>query len=816
MGSGISTSEVSSGGGWRKNALVFLTTIAVLLGTGILGLPITLVNTGFYPFLTLFTLTFALQIAIVFVHADTLQRAQKHMHQRLLVERGGSATPPQPDLHTMGKLYLTPHASLLFDAAILITFVATLISYALAGASSFSSLLGTSVTALIVPFVGVCTAVIIFASGVIQPVISVLTFVKVLLLTFIIGTCSVVAGAVHNNFHDSWVDVMSPFLVGTVAIGGIADMMPVFFTYTNPTRKDIEHFRWSIIAGITACFILNVVWARAVLGIVPQTIADAAAVGSDVSLEAAGNAGDIATKPVIAVIKERFSQYGWVATTVTAFITLSITVSFNAVGLGIKHVLDGMAVTLLRGMSKALDLHPREVSQLAEAMASAGGDGGHGGGGGFTLSSLNPMAGLASVVTAASTAAGRALLTTRAALYIGTFGTVMGIALADPSGFITVLEVFVSMALNLGGGALVVMMYVGVRSPPRGSLHRAAMRMGGHRVLAAHTLAKHVADDAAAAASPNDADDDAFSTSFAAGRGGADNESSRPLTGGEHHRAKAAGAAGGVGGSDHSAEDGDDDDSIALPLSEGPGAALAIFCLLCFATAVIYDIYSAGINKKVYGVPTGAWIAACATIMFWRHMFVPVLRWLRSGAIAHDAAASGGPQQQSSLPLPRPRLQFVYLEASDEDEEEEEERGVHSGRPSLCGRALRVVSGFNFADEVMDLGVCLSAAWSATHEGCDENSPVMLPLGTVLSGTILTLHLLLTPVLRSSFKARAQSFRLGLCVLASVLLGGLALINGLCGATGPAAVQGALLAYTLWATWYRVARRSPTDPLVSL
>ena len=280
----------SAGGGGRslrsvliQDATICFTTIAVLLGTGILGLPIKLVETGFGPFVLIFTVTLLMQLAIVWVHADTLQRAQKHMQARIALEKGAlslsEVTAPQVDLHTMGRLYLSPLGSYVFDAAVLLTFVSTLISYSLAGANAFSQLLGVSVDDLIIPFTGICTFLIVFASGIVRPIISVLTFFKVILLTFIIGTCGVVATKVNVPFHSSWSDVLSPFLVGTVAIGGIADMMPVFFTYRNPTARDVSHFRWSIAAGIIICYILNIVWARAVLGIVPQSEADAVADG---------------------------------------------------------------------------------------------------------------------------------------------------------------------------------------------------------------------------------------------------------------------------------------------------------------------------------------------------------------------------------------------------------------------------------------------------------------------------------------------------------------------------------------------------------
>lgn len=91
------------------------------------------------------------------------------------------------------------------------------------------------------------------------------------------------------------------------------------------------------------------VWARFVLGIVPQTDADAAALGLDVSLASAATKGQIATIPLSQVIQAKYPQYSWVQRTASAFITLSITVSFNALGLGLKHVSLGAHCALVVG-----------------------------------------------------------------------------------------------------------------------------------------------------------------------------------------------------------------------------------------------------------------------------------------------------------------------------------------------------------------------------------------------------------------------------------------------------------------------------------
>jgi amino acid permease len=442
------------------------TTIAVLLGTGILGLPIKLVESGFGPFAFVLTVVFLMQVAVVYISAALLQYATARI--AYLASSGGptkrlppASTPaPAPhltaDLHTMGRLYLPPGLARAFDFAVLLTFVSTLISYALAGAGAYGSLVGATspegLRGVITPFVLACTLAVIFAGKIIAPLVSVLTIVKVLLLVVIIGLCGKVASESGIAPHSSWAadDVAQPFLVATVAIGGIADLMPVMFEGVRQgSRSAVQHFRLSIVAGVGACFVLNLCWSHFVLGIVPQTRADAAGDGVNVSLEAAADAGQIATIPVSQVIDARYAgKYGWFATAITAFITLSITVSFNAIGLGLKHVLDGVVAGLVGGGSGGGGESPHEK-----------GAGEEGGVSGASSSSLFRLR-LPSLPTDRE---GWVFLGARGAVYTVAYGTVLGVALADPAGFLSVLETATSMALNMAGGVFVVLMYANAR-----------------------------------------------------------------------------------------------------------------------------------------------------------------------------------------------------------------------------------------------------------------------------------------------------------------------------------------------------------------
>lgn len=58
---------------WRFSSVYFIS-IATILGTGILGLPVTLYNCGFLPFLVVFTVVLFAQLGVVFAFVELLQR----------------------------------------------------------------------------------------------------------------------------------------------------------------------------------------------------------------------------------------------------------------------------------------------------------------------------------------------------------------------------------------------------------------------------------------------------------------------------------------------------------------------------------------------------------------------------------------------------------------------------------------------------------------------------------------------------------------------------------------------------------------------
>jgi amino acid permease len=666
---------------YLQDAQVFFITIAVLLGTGILGLPVKLTDCGYWPFFTVFTLTIFMQMAIIFVTCDLVEIAKQSL--------------PRSDLHTIGRRYLTTFQSLVFDVAVLVTFVSTLISYALAGSKAFVTLaqvfdpsLNPDSSAVITPFTWSCTFAIIFLEALIKPVIAIGTGAKVLLLIFIIAIVGMVANVVGVQASTDWADLMQPYLVGTVAIGGIGNLLPSFYdsylvkppapgsgvvpaspAYYERARK---HFRLSVCGGVIMCYGLNLAWAAFVLGIVPQTEADAAAMGfaPSESLQDTAANGDPATVPVTHIIDQRYPRYQWVATTVSVFIALSILVSYNAVGLGLKHVLDGMAVSGFRAAARRLRLSAEAVQGAIRFWGGGEHAGAHkqhqhragvgAAAGLLTADEASPQgaagasAGWLSCVGCRracsqlrSNPAARAMVVSRGLFYAAVFGLVWGIAISNPQGFITVLEVFTSMALNASGGVFICVMYLTATLP------KALGGCGAPRVAAAPdygAIAASVTTPSAGTAAPLGATAASGEWSLS-GVAGALTDSAAEEAGSRSVAAHVAPDA------DAAADEEEEEAETLLlrlpPLAQQPlgprvlglggrvGRLLTNFALLTFMVAVLYDAYTAVADRATTTAAAFALLAGVAAL--WSlglRPFVLNLLWA-DACIASVAEACG-------------------------------------------------------------------------------------------------------------------------------------------------------------------------------
>lgn len=353
----------------------YFVTIATILGTGILGLPVTLAQSGIYPFLILFILGCVVQAILIIIFTEILQRAQTVQIFSYKSSRAESAplytvdeeeSPAEdeveeyvpeeiqaPNLHSLGDLFLPCGVRQCFDGVIHIQFIALLTSYALAGSEAFAQLIGVSFFYVIPVFVWVLTFAIIFALNLIQPIVSLLTFAKGSLLLATVAVTFFVGASVEHDIRTDYKAVGEPFLMGTVALGGVINVMPFLYGKIERNKRQVSGFRFSIIAGLITCTVLNILWCWAVLDIVPQKEAcyayemvNRTLCRHNSSLEEAGRLGEISTIPLTSVIKHLYPTFGWVATLIRLFIVISITVSYLTMGAAMFHTIRGFVATL--------------------------------------------------------------------------------------------------------------------------------------------------------------------------------------------------------------------------------------------------------------------------------------------------------------------------------------------------------------------------------------------------------------------------------------------------------------------------------------
>ncbi|XP_035692227.1 uncharacterized protein LOC118426809 isoform X4 [Branchiostoma floridae] len=408
----------------------YFVTIATILGTGILGLPVTLSHSGLYPFLVSFLIGFLVQCLLVYFFVEILQRAyaaqeqiskwggcfwtekdpllskSSKIHPLHVVARVKGATlshehiPLQeeedeadekeitdgmlaghvilpkrpeirsPDLHMLGTMFLGCGVQQAFDLIVFLHFISILISYALAGSEAYAQMFGVPHFYVIPGFVWILTFAIVFTQTLMQPVISLFTLVKGSLLIATVVVTFFVGAEVSLAIKDDFNYIGAPFLMGTVALGGVVNVMPMLYHKISPVTTQVKHFRGAVVAGISTCTVLNVLWCWAVLHIVPQlpcspmsivgnttasptvtpvsvvtTVSTSAPVSPacahNLSLERSAENGEIATLPLTEIIQTMHPEFSWVAILVQLFIMISITVSYLTLGSAMHHTVVG-------------------------------------------------------------------------------------------------------------------------------------------------------------------------------------------------------------------------------------------------------------------------------------------------------------------------------------------------------------------------------------------------------------------------------------------------------------------------------------------
>ncbi|XP_075876212.1 uncharacterized protein LOC142884437 [Nelusetta ayraudi] len=459
----------------------YFLTIATILGTGILGLPVTIAHAGLVPFLISFLIGFFVQALLIYLFVELLQKCQVVQLESLktcvaeciVMDAVGAETPPpaeeeeddddepesaeaetgllpsgeggaaaaagpngaeclQPNLHLLGHLFLSRPMSHAFNCVLLFQFVSIGISYVLAGSEAYAALLNIGHIYVIPVFTWTLTLAIILAHSVIQPITSLLTLLKGILLIVTVAVTFAVGSEVGLQSSSDFRQMGKPFLMGTVALGGIVNVMPLLFSQISHNKTQIMWFRRAVLGGLTTCTLLNILWCWAVLEIVPQTSAPGPATSSysspspslsysNISLEESEKAGEIATIPLTKIINERYRSFSWVAQLIQVFIAISVSVSFLVMGSAMKHTIDGLVSSAWSGR---LELLSRAWERRLP----------------------NRLHGC----SATSVAKGFVSLLAFAVIFI--------VSVCDPRGFVVMLDKVVSFSLNTEVGLFVFIM----------------------------------------------------------------------------------------------------------------------------------------------------------------------------------------------------------------------------------------------------------------------------------------------------------------------------------------------------------------------
>ncbi|KAI4899167.1 hypothetical protein NFI96_031704, partial [Prochilodus magdalenae] len=198
------------------------------------GLPVTIARAGLMPFLVSFLIGFFMQALLIYLFVDLLQRCRVAQMEsvkqcveteRILMQDVSLEEPSpteteeaeegedveeadagllqkdattlklqeemRPNLHVLGMLFLSKRCSHAFDLVLLFHFVSIGISYVLAGSEAYAALLHTSHIYVIPVFTWTLSLGILLAQGVIQPITSLLTLLKGILLIITNGGGSI-------------------------------------------------------------------------------------------------------------------------------------------------------------------------------------------------------------------------------------------------------------------------------------------------------------------------------------------------------------------------------------------------------------------------------------------------------------------------------------------------------------------------------------------------------------------------------------------------------------------------------------------------
>jgi hypothetical protein len=125
---------------------------------------------------------------------------------------------------------------------------------------------------VIAPFVILFSLGLVIFARRIQPLVSTLTSFKCVMLIVMVAVVGYIGvERTRVSSTDDYSASGAPFLIGTIALGGVVNVMPVLFESVPMAKLALQQFRSAIIAGVVVCYVLNLLWAYFILRVVPQT-----------------------------------------------------------------------------------------------------------------------------------------------------------------------------------------------------------------------------------------------------------------------------------------------------------------------------------------------------------------------------------------------------------------------------------------------------------------------------------------------------------------------------------------------------------------
>lgn len=470
---------------WASLGQTVAVSVATILGTGILGLPTALYGSGVRPFLFLFVFNLIAQLGVVCATSELMQRTlhrskpaissspsspSSHTNGTTSCEQDDSTDEHSPiatdlnnqildddidsfppSLHSLAENFIsTPSLRVVFNLLVMGHFIFIIVAYALAApqayAAIFPFLSAVPVYVRTTVFLFGLSVVVYFLTAWLLPTLSVATLVKGVLLVLLVALTLTRGLVIRQPITVNWSlpNLVDPLLMGTIALAGIVNLMPVTFQTCLQSLRHraammprqnrvtsikqladgsfLRAYRNASYLAIILCFVINIAWVYAVLLVVPQTTTDPAAT----SLQSAAAAGQISTIPLMEVLQASHDKFnGIVAVLVNLFIAISVTISFLVMSVGMLHFITG------------------SVSKNHRTATTS------------STSSLST-----------SSWSKRFFDSLFLRYWVGGVGIVYVIALSNPAGLLHIMEGVTTLALNLEAGVFIVYMFYVARTSP--------------------------------------------------------------------------------------------------------------------------------------------------------------------------------------------------------------------------------------------------------------------------------------------------------------------------------------------------------------